>query len=117
MSIEFERKFKELQENPSFIEEVSMAKTASEFIAIYKNFGVELSEEEATNIVKALDIESEDEHDQELTMEQMDQVSGGLMIAGVVIPAVLWKTALALVAACGVIGGIKKLKKQFAQYF
>ena len=117
MCTTYEQKFKELQDNPDFIEKISKAKIATEFIDIYKEYGIELSQEEADGIVRAIESNSALDEREELTMEEMDQVSGGFMIAGVVIPGIIWKTALALVAACGVVAGIKKLKKQFAQYF
>lgn len=113
MSINHEEKFKELQNNQEFIEKMSKAKTANDFIEVYKEFDVELTVEEAEGIVKAMLSDVPETTDEELTMEQMDQVSGGLVIAGIVIPAILWKTALALVAVCGAVGAIKKLKKEF----
>ena len=117
MAFDYEKKYQELQSNPQFVEKVSKAKTAEDFIAVYKEFDVELTLDEANDIVKLIAAEVEAQGDEELTMEQMDQVSGGLVIAGVVIPAILWKTALALVATCGVVAGIKKLKKEFKKYF
>jgi len=115
--MDFEKKMQELQNDPAFIAKIAEAKTAEDFIAVYKAFDIELTADEAADIVAALAIEATEADDEELNVEQLDQVAGGFMIAGVVIPAVIWKTALALVATCGVVAGIKKLKKQFKQYF
>ncbi len=114
--MDFEKKMQELQNDPVFTAKIAEAKTAEDFIAVYKEFDIELTADEAADIVAAVAVEAEEDNE-ELNVEQLDQVAGGLVIAGVVIPAILWKTALALVATCGVVAGIKKLKKQFKQYF
>ena len=117
MAFDYEAKLNELQNDSAFAEKLTNAKTANDIISVYKEFDIELTDEEAEEIIATMQVDADSVTEEEFTEEQLDEVSGGLAIAGVVIPAILWKTALALVATCGVVAGIKKLKKKFAEYF
>ena len=112
-----EEKIISLQSNQSFLENIAKAADASEFKKVFSNYGVEITEEEAAEIVKNLaEVADVEVTDSELNEEELDNVNGGfasVVIFGYAVPKLLIYTFTALVAVCGASAAYKKLKKQF----
>ncbi len=117
--MDFEKKVQELQANEEFMARIAAVKEAKEYIALFAEYGVEISEEEAEDMQKSVEEAKVDSSESvELDESDLDNVAGGfaaVYIFGYAVPKILVGTMIALVAAVGATAAYKKIKQKIKQ--
>ena len=117
-----EEKIQELQANEEFMGKLGKVQDAKGYVALFAEYGAEISEKEAENIYKTV-LEAKEEMqsgdaDAELSEETLEEVSGGglltgtVIICGLAVPKVIAVSVAAMAAAGVAIHVIKKKIKQ-----
>ena len=117
-----EEKIQELQANEEFMGKLGKVQDAIGYVALFAEYGAEISEKEAENIYKTV-LEAKEEMqsgdaDAELSEETLEEVSGGglltgtVIICGLAVPKVIAVSVAAMAAAGVAIHVIKKKIKQ-----
>lgn len=96
-----EEKLAKLVNNVSFVEAVKQVETPEDMQSVLKQYNVEMSVEEIIQMIDVMKELKKNGNESELSEEMLDDVSGGVVVAGAIALGVAGKAALWLLGSVG----------------